>query len=71
MRVQLRVQRPTRVLTKPGRDDPGRVDDRDLPTDPVTGVRMSLDPTLQRPHRSVMRRDHFTAHVAVAEREQY
>ncbi len=71
MSVQLRVQRPTRVLTKPGRDDPRDVDDRDLPADPVTGVRMSLDPTLQRHHRGVMRRDHFTAHVAVAEREQH
>ena len=71
MRMQLRIQRTAGVLSKHCSDDPHRVDNRHLPTNPIPGMRVTFNPTLHSRHRRVVSSDHLAANVPVAEREQH
>ena len=70
MRMHLRVQGAARVLTEHRRRDPGRVQHRDLTTDPVAGVRMTLDPLHDGCHGGIVRSEHVLTHARGAEGEQ-
>ena len=69
--MQLRIQRSAGVLSKRRCDDPLRVDNHHLPTDPISGMRVTFDPNLHSRHRRVVSSDHLAANVPVAEREQH
>ena len=71
MRVQLRVQCSTGVLSKRSGDDPSGVDHGDIATDPVAGVSVTFDPHRQRANRIVVRRKNLLSGFDVTECEQH
>ena len=68
--MELRVERSAGVLAEHRSDDPLRIDDSNLATDPVAGVGVTFDPPGERSDRSVVGVEHLASDVVVAEREQ-